>query len=93
MRRSRWMKITKRAAINNKGGHWMTRREYEKQFRDLPDALSATEVAQTLRVNVKTVYDQLHSGAIPSVRVGREYRVAKESLIDYLRSAERRAAK
>ena len=56
----------------------MTRREYAKQFRDLPDALSATEVAQTLRVNIKTVYEQLHSGAIPSVRVGREYRVAKE---------------
>ena len=55
--------------------------------------LSATEVAQTLRVNIKTVYEQLHSGAIPSVRVGREYRVAKESLIDYLRSAERRTVK
>lgn len=71
----------------------MTRREYAKQFRDLPDVLSATEVAQTLRVNIKTVYEQLHSGAIPSVRVGREYRVAKESLIDYLRSAERRTVK
>ena len=61
----------------------MTKKEYIKKFRDLPDALSAVEVADTLRVNVKTVYKLICTGAIPAVRVGREYRVAKETLIDY----------
>ena len=68
----------------------MTKKEYAKQFRDLPDAMTATEAAQVLRVNVKTVYSQIRNGAIPAVRVGREYRIAKGALIDYLRSAEKR---
>ncbi len=68
----------------------MTKKEYIKQFRDLPDALSAEELAEALRVNVKTVYKLIRAGAIPAVRVGREYRVAKGALIDFLRSAEKR---
>lgn len=68
----------------------MTKKEYIKQFRDLPDALSAEELAAVLRVNVKTVYKLIRAGAIPAVRVGREYRVAKEALIGFLRSAEKR---
>ena len=69
----------------------MTKKEYGKKFRDLPDALSANELAQVLRVNVKTVYKLIRTGEIPAVRVGREYRVAKGTLVDYLRSNERKA--
>lgn len=69
----------------------MTKKEYGKKFRDLPDALSAKELAQALRVNVKTVYKLIRTGEIPAVRVGREYRVAKGTLVDYLRSTERKA--
>lgn len=69
----------------------MTKKEYGKKFRDLPDALSAKELAQVLRVNVKTVYKLIRTGEIPAVRVGREYRVAKGTLVDYLRSTERKA--
>lgn len=71
----------------------MTKKEYIKQFRDLPDALSAEELAAVLRVNVKTVYKLIRAGAIPAVRVGREYRVAKEALIGFLRSAEKKRRK
>ena len=68
----------------------MTKKEYAKQLRDLPDAMTAAEAAQVLRVNVKTVYGQIRSGTIPAVRVGREYRIAKSALIDYLRCTEKR---
>lgn len=68
----------------------MTKKEYIKKFHDLPDALSAVEVADTLRVNVKTVYKLIRTGAIPAVRVGREYRVAKGELIGFLRNSEKR---
>lgn len=68
----------------------MTKKEYAKQFQELPDALSAEELAEALRVNVKTVYKLIRAGAIPAVRVGREYRVAKGALIDFLRSTEKR---
>ncbi|MBR1811178.1 MAG: helix-turn-helix domain-containing protein [Clostridia bacterium] len=63
----------------------MTKKEYEKKYRDLPDALSPQEVADLLRVNIKTVYKMLRDKVIPSVRVGREYRVAKTKVIEYLR--------
>ena len=69
----------------------MTKKEYAKQFRELPDALSAEELAAALRVNVKTAYKLIRSGAIPAVRVGREYRIAKSVLIDCLRSAEKKS--
>ena len=69
----------------------MTKKEYGKKFRDLPDALSAKELAQALRVNVKTVYKLIRTGEIPAVRVGREYRVEKGTLVVYLRSTERKA--
>ena len=68
----------------------MTKKEYAKQFWELPDALSAEELAAALRVNVKTAYKLIRSGAITAVRVGREYRIAKSALIDYLRSAEKK---
>ncbi len=68
----------------------MTKKEYIKKFHDLPDALSAVEVADALRVNVKTVYKLIRTGAIPAVRVGREYRVAKGELIGFLRNSEKR---
>ena len=42
-------------------------------------------------MNVKTVYKLIRTGEIPAVRVGREYRVAKGTLVDYLRSNERKA--
>ena len=63
----------------------MTKKEYEKAFRDLPDALTPQEAAGILRVSVKTVYKLLRTNALPSVRVGREYRIAKTKLICYLR--------
>ena len=71
----------------------MTKKEYAKRFRELPDALSAVETAEALRVNVKTVYKLIRADAIPAVRVGREYRVAKGALIDFLRSAEKKNEK
>ena len=71
----------------------MTKKEYAKQFRDLPDALSAVEVAEALRVSVKTVYKLIRADTIPAVRVGREYRVAKGALINFLRSAEKKGEK
>ena len=67
----------------------MTKREYSKQFRDLPDALSAKEVAAALRINIKTAYKLIKSGTIPSIKIGREYRVSKTELINFLRQCDK----
>lgn len=49
--------------------------------------LTVAEVAETMRVSKMTVYRLVHSGELPAVRVGRSFRVPREALDTYLRSA------
>ena len=62
----------------------MTKKECEKELRCYPAALTAAEAAQILRVSIKTVYKLIHEKTLPAVKVGRENRIAKSQLIDYL---------
>jgi excisionase family DNA binding protein len=48
--------------------------------------LTASEVADLLRVSSMTVYRLIRSGELPAVRVGRSYRVRREDLDAYLES-------
>lgn len=67
----------------------MTKREYAKQFCNLPDALSAKEVSEALRINIKTAYKLIKTGTLPSIKIGREYRIAKAELINFLRQRDK----
>ena len=51
---------------------------------DYPDALTVDEVVSILRVSRKTVYEQIKTGRIKAVKVGRSHRIAKENLIELL---------
>ena len=62
----------------------MTKKEREKELRCYPAALTAAEVPEILRVSIKTVYKLIKDKTIPAVKVGRENRIAKSQLIDYL---------
>lgn len=57
--------------------------------RPLPEVrfLTVAEVAAVMRVSKMTVYRLLHSGELPSVRVGRSFRVPEQAVHDYLRGA------
>ena len=50
------------------------RPEFAKMFRMYPDALNRKEQASKL----------LRSGEIPSIKIGREYRIAKVNAINFL---------
>lgn len=65
----------------------MTRRERERELRSYPMALTVPEVAEILRVCTKTVYKLIKENSIPSVKIGREIRVSKVRLIDYLQNS------
>lgn len=54
---------------------------------ELPDVLTADEVAEVLRVGRNTVYDCVRTGAIPSVRLGRRLLVPKAALLRLLEGA------
>lgn len=67
----------------------MTKKEHEKELCCYPAVLTAAEVAEVLRVSTKTVYKLIKEKSLPAVKVGRENRIAKSQLIDYLRQRER----
>ena len=48
------------------------------------DVLSTDDLCEILTIGRKTVYQLLRTGEIPARRIGREYRVRKDVLIDYL---------
>ena len=66
----------------------MTKKEHEKELRGYAAALNAAEVDEILRVRTKTVYKVIKEKSLPAVKVGRENRIAKSQLIDYLRQRE-----
>lgn len=46
--------------------------------------ITPTEIASVLRVSKMTVYRLIHSGELPSVQIGRSYRVHRKALAEYL---------
>ena len=68
----------------------MTQKNCERALQSYPAALKPIEVAEILRVSIKTAYKIIKTGEIPSVKIGRERRVAKSVLISYLLQSSRR---
>lgn len=66
----------------------MTKKEYEKSLCKYPTALTVAEVSEILRVSTKTVYKLIKEKNLPAVKVGRENRIAKSHLINYLRQID-----
>ena len=49
--------------------------------------LTVAEVASIMRVSKMTVYRMVHAGELPSIRVGRSFRVPEDEVHKYLRSS------
>lgn len=64
---------------------------YGTMFPGYPDALTPRQVQEMLGVGQRMTYRLLREGKIPSVRMGRLYRVPKSAVIDYLYSGEKSA--
>lgn len=61
------------------------RNEYLRMFRKYPDILRIEELCDALGgISTKTGYKLLREKKINSLKVGREYRVTKVDLINYL---------
>lgn len=50
--------------------------------------LTVPEIAVELRVSKMTIYRLVHDGTLPSVRVGRSFRVKQSDLDAYLKRGE-----
>lgn len=51
---------------------------------ELPVVLSVEDVAKLLAIGRNSAYALVHSGALKYVRIGRQIRVPKSALMDYL---------
>ncbi len=58
-------------------------------FKKYPDAMSLGDLAEALGVSTKLASRLVRDGEIYAVKVGREYRIAKTAVIDYIKGKGR----
>ena len=54
------------------------------QEEDLPLLLTIDDVCAVLRIGRNATYELLHSGRLKSVRIGKQYRVPRHVMIQFL---------
>ena len=58
---------------------------YTKMLKDYPDVLNVYQMCKALGgISTKTGYKLLKENKIESIKVGREYKIAKINLIDFI---------
>ena len=55
-----------------------------RSLEDLPLTLTVEEASQILRVGRNTAYDLVRCGKLRSIKVGKQIRIPKQALQDYL---------
>jgi excisionase family DNA binding protein len=58
---------------------------YRVVFKEYPDVLDVKQVSTLLGVSTKTVYKLINGGSLPSLKIGREFRVPKVMLMRYMK--------
>ena len=57
---------------------------YKTVFRDYPDVMTVTQMSKALGICTKTAYELLHTNEIAYIKIGRNYKIPKKNVIDYL---------
>lgn len=63
---------------------YSTKKETVAVFKDLPDLLTAEEACEFLRITPLTLYTYIKQGKLPAYRVGKRYRISKQSIVAFL---------
>lgn len=53
-------------------------------FEMFPDVVNVTQLCKMLGVGKKTGYALIHEQKIPYRRIGREYKIPKDAIIEYI---------
>ena len=59
----------------------------------MQEVLTTADVAQVLRLSIKTVGDLMRSGELPAMRIGGVWRVRRESLEEWMKQRETSSAR
>ena len=62
----------------------ITEQSYNLFFKEYSDVLTTKDLQCILGISSKTVFRLLHSGQIKSIKVGRNFRIPKIYLLQYL---------
>lgn len=54
-------------------------------FEDLPLVLRVDDLMEVLSIGRNTAYELIRSGKIRSVRIGTNYRIPRDALVEYLK--------
>ena len=58
-----------------------------KALHDLPLVLKVKDLMELLSISHNTAYEIVRSGQIKSIKVGKTYRIPRDAVEEYLRSA------
>ena len=61
-----------------------TEHSYNLFLKEYPDVLTTKDLQNILGISGKTVFRLLHSGQIKSIKVGRNFRIPKIYMLQYL---------
>ena len=53
-------------------------------FESYPDVITVAELAKMLNVGRNTAYELVRCGAVHNIKVGRQIRIPKQAVLDYL---------
>ena len=54
------------------------------KIEDFPVVLTPEQLSDILKIGRNGIYNLLRSGAIRSIKIGRQYRIPREALFEYL---------
>lgn len=57
-------------------------------IQELPDVISVSDLAKVLGVGKNSAYELVNTGKLKSVRVGRQIRISKAALLQFLEGNE-----
>jgi excisionase family DNA binding protein len=82
MLRAFWRSLVR--LIRDKHGEMSVPRVVTEIFKDFPDVVTPANLQKMLAIGRNTVYELLRAGIIPSVKIGKQIRISKQAVIDYL---------
>ena len=56
----------------------------QKMFSKYPDVVSITELMEMLKIGKNTAYSLLREEKIKNIKIGRQYKIPKRYIIEYL---------
>ena len=56
----------------------------ENTFTDYPDIVTTQDLMDMLHIARSKAYELIHDGSIKTMKIGRDHKIPKQSVIDYL---------